>query len=373
MSHTNKIIDADPHFSIDTITRRIQNKSSEKVTLIQGDHNSERFTFDLPRYIEQHDMLECNRVEVHFNNNGYEDVYDVVDMQTHPDNSEKIAFSWLLTGNATKNEGKLEFAIRMACVDDDGTVEYEWNTAICSIITVTKGLNNSKAVTEPFPDILAQWANRIFGESGDAVENINSAKAAAIAEILGKTGEFATLKDLEADFRTLSGEIGTQVSRLEAGLFVVKKAECDSNGNKIDETYETKENVKIHAENNKTHIVEHKFTNKNLYYFRDAPELDSMTAGIYILHNTGMATGFLFCGHGNNPDEADTQILLEVDGNLYRRTCFAEYSEDGRTYTMKWTAWDGYTTKKFVESAIGDVETSLENIIKKYGLGGDAV
>lgn len=34
---------------------------------------------------------------------------------------------------------------------------------------------------------------------------------------------------------------------------------------------------------------------------------------------------------------------------------------------------ESLATKEYVDSAIGDVETSLENIIAKYGLGGDDV
>lgn len=49
------IVDSDPHFVIDPLTRKII-KHTEKSILILGDHNSERFTFELPRYIQGHDM-----------------------------------------------------------------------------------------------------------------------------------------------------------------------------------------------------------------------------------------------------------------------------------------------------------------------------
>lgn len=183
MSHVNKIYDSDPHFTISPITRQIKNDSSQKTTLIQGDHNSERFSFSLARFVEGHDMTECNRIEVHYKNGGFVDVYEVKDMQTSPEDEETIVFSWLLSKNATRNEGKLEFAIRLACVSDDGSEEYSWNTAIYNGITVSKGMNNSEAVVEENSDTLAQWKNELFGTSEEGVENINTAKAESLEAI----------------------------------------------------------------------------------------------------------------------------------------------------------------------------------------------
>lgn len=394
MNHINKIIDADPHFTIDPISRRIRNESSKKVTLIQGDHNSERFSFELPRFVEGHDMLECNRVEVHFINiengtgNRHEDMFDVKDMQILPDNPEHVAFSWLITDNATKYVGSLAFGIRFCCTDTDNVADYVWKTAVNKDIKISEGMNTAESVDEAIPDIIAQWEERIFGDVGDAVENINTAKTDALKEIndvLGKGKEtFATKEEL------------ANASFVVAEAYTAQKAYNDFNGDLIEvsklatkeelntklgewfadyveKNFATNDTLKNHAENNLTHIAKHEFTDPQIYRFREASALDDMLQdGIHILIHDH-ATGILFCGHGYNMDEANTQILLDIDGNLYSRTRFAVYSEDGSTYTMKWTAWDSYTTKKYVDSLIGDIETSLENIIAKYGLGGDSV
>ncbi len=66
MSHNHNIADSDTRFIIDPITRIIRNQASKKTTLMQNDHNSERFTFELPRYVEGHDMSLCNAVEIHY-------------------------------------------------------------------------------------------------------------------------------------------------------------------------------------------------------------------------------------------------------------------------------------------------------------------
>ena len=66
--HGRQIIDADAHFTIDPVTRNIANNAPEKNTILQGDHNSERFTFKIPRHIDGHDMLTSNNVRIPYIN-----------------------------------------------------------------------------------------------------------------------------------------------------------------------------------------------------------------------------------------------------------------------------------------------------------------
>ncbi len=173
MSHTDIIYDSDPHFTISPITRQIKNESSSKTTLVQGDHKSERFSFEMPRIIEGHDMSECNRIEIHYINSGisgesHKGIYDATDMHIHPDDSENVVFSWLLWDCVTKYEGKLAFAIRFACVKND-IVEYEWNTIPNDKIKISKGIDNSGETTEDeeIPDLIAQWKETLFTEHNE--------------------------------------------------------------------------------------------------------------------------------------------------------------------------------------------------------------
>ena len=53
MAHQHGVYDTDKHFVIDSNTRKIENQSKSKITLIQNDHDSERFTFEIPRYVEE--------------------------------------------------------------------------------------------------------------------------------------------------------------------------------------------------------------------------------------------------------------------------------------------------------------------------------
>lgn len=61
------IVDNDTNFVIDAQTMAISTTGEVK-PLKQGDHAAERFTFEMPRYIEGHDMSLCNLAEVHYNN-----------------------------------------------------------------------------------------------------------------------------------------------------------------------------------------------------------------------------------------------------------------------------------------------------------------
>lgn len=166
MAHFHGVIDADKHFVIDAATREITNQS-DKITLMQNDHNSERFTFEIPREIDGHDMSLCNVVRVHYlnidtttkaQNPGF---YEVEDLQISPDDETKIIGSWLISANATKNVGNLNFTIRFKCIADDGVIEYAWSSAIFKGISVGQSYNNAGTVAEEYADIFAQWQARI--------------------------------------------------------------------------------------------------------------------------------------------------------------------------------------------------------------------
>lgn len=192
MAHLHGIVDMDKHFVIDAETREITNQSN-KITLMQHDHNSERFTFQIPKIVDGHDMSLCNLVQVHYLNVDSSatratnaGVYDVEDLQISPDDEDVVIGSWLISSNATKYVGELNFIIRFLCVADDETVEYAWNTAIFTGISVGKGINNTAAIAEKYADILAQWQARI-----EALEQNCVTKA----YIDGLTGDIETALD----------------------------------------------------------------------------------------------------------------------------------------------------------------------------------
>ena len=56
--HTHDVYDTGKHFEINGISRFIQETSATKLVLVQGDHNSEVITFQMPRYIDGHDIIK---------------------------------------------------------------------------------------------------------------------------------------------------------------------------------------------------------------------------------------------------------------------------------------------------------------------------
>lgn len=169
MAHEHPVRDTDLHFIIDPITRTIKNNSG-KITLMQYDHQSEIFTFELPRYIDTHDMSICNKVRVHYINIGssskYEPVsgvYEIADLQIDPENEDLVTCSWLLTNNTTQLEGTLNFIIRFSCVTGE-TLDYSWSTAIYSGIVVSKTIDSTDEVMENTADILEQWKASLKGD-----------------------------------------------------------------------------------------------------------------------------------------------------------------------------------------------------------------
>ena len=189
MAHKHNIYDTDNHYTISAVTRAITNVSPIKVNIMQYDHNSERLTFELPRYIDDHDMSLCNSVQVHYLNtdgkNTTSDVYEVDDLQISPDGENVVICSWLISQNATRYAGSLSFLVRFACVSEDGTIDYAWNTDIYKNVSVSNGIYNSDIVVEQYSDILEKWKEELFSTGGgaDIALGISGASAGQIARI----------------------------------------------------------------------------------------------------------------------------------------------------------------------------------------------
>ena len=189
LSHIHDVYDTDNKFIVDGINRSIKNVSSSKTTVMQFDHNSEVFTFEVPRYIEGHDMSECNRVEVHYLNidtvtkQENEGIYLVNDLTVNTDDENKLTCSWTISQSATQLVGNLNFLLRFICLTDD-VIDYVWNTAIFSGIYVSKGIYNSDIVAEQYIDTIKAWENRL-----KVVENsIGSSGISPIITITPITG-----------------------------------------------------------------------------------------------------------------------------------------------------------------------------------------
>lgn len=188
MAHLHSMRDSDSHYVVDPITRVITSGTPVKSTLIQYDHNSEILTFEMPRYVEGHDMLRCTSVTVHFTNTSdanrlsNQGVYEVQDFASAEDDADTIVWSWTISGYATQYVGPLSFAIRFACTSGE-TLEYAWSTAPFTGIKISSGIYNSDTVVNDYVDILEQWQNKI-GVSIDSVKQTETSSEENGANII---------------------------------------------------------------------------------------------------------------------------------------------------------------------------------------------
>ena len=165
-THTHVIKDVDTRFIVDPVTRQMKNVGSTKTVLVQYDHNSERFTFELPRTIEEHDMSLCDKAEVHFLN------VDAKNQQKFSKSSSEctnfcligessFSCSWTVPPEATLYAGKLSFIVAYKCFDTLGNLIYSFGSDMF-ILDIKESINAGETVVTNYADILRQWKEELY-------------------------------------------------------------------------------------------------------------------------------------------------------------------------------------------------------------------
>lgn len=203
MTHNHKIIDTDKSFVINPKSRSITTSNNELI-LSQGDHNSERYTFEIPRMVEGHDMSLCNHIEIHYDNisrnkkDVSEGFYVVNDLTTFDD---AVCFTWLVSRNVTRLAGSVQFWISFSCVDETDEIVYSWGTDIFKGIKVIANNRNTEEVINTFPDILEQWREEVLESVGYDGERHVTLMASPTEE-----GDVLCLRDFESGIYVLNGQ-----------------------------------------------------------------------------------------------------------------------------------------------------------------------
>lgn len=224
-AHGHSVTDTDPHFVIDPTTREIKGEAYREYVLQQYDHNSERVTFEISRYVDGHDMALCNQVEIHFVNMDAEsgehnvDVYHVTDLQATGD---VVTCSWLVSSNATQLVGPLAFAVRYACLNGSEVV-YDWHTATNTDYTVGKSMNNAEAAVARCSDIIQEFIDstnaQIEGNIQHLADSVAQAQASQDAAAASEAAALAA--------QTAAENSATQVAAIVAGNEAYTKHETD--------------------------------------------------------------------------------------------------------------------------------------------------
>lgn len=312
MPHRKKIIDTDARFEINPVTREIKNVSTAKKILMQYDHNSERFTFTIPRYIEGHDMLESNRVQVHYTTkSGYQDRVELNDLAELPEDEGKLSCTWLLSQNVTKDIGALKFLLRFACVNNDtGEYDYIWSTGIFSGISVSEGMYNDEGIIEQNPDAFDAAVKKVIKDSIDDTinETVKETVGTAVEEAVGTALETKQNKPVIV----VASDMKPHPNGL-AGLFTVS----------LDKTY-----------------------NEIIALFESGEEL-------YILLNT---------------DSGASRLKFETiteSGSLFFGECFGDSYAGAEVYSSGAcnVHLEAFYTASTIDNMIGDIEPALDSII----------
>lgn len=273
MGHNHSVHDSDTRFIINPITRQAKCES-RKATVIQFDHNSERFTFECPRLIEGHDMSVCNRVEVHYinidpktkeQNTG---VYVADDLRIDPENPEKVVCSWLISQNATQIIGALNFIVCYKCIEN-GECVYAWNTAISSV-SVSDGINASESVATEYADVLEQWRAELYNAgyiNASTMQNeVNTLKS--------RMDSFVALKDgsTTGDAELIDGRVS-----FDGYVYSTMGNHIRGVGAKVDE-YANNLRIDGYKANNLFSNVKDGCAKIEGYFFR-SPDSDMISAG----------------------------------------------------------------------------------------------
>lgn len=178
MSHIHTMKDTDPSFYIDADLRTIESLSEDPVTLVKGDHNSEIFTFEMDRYIDEHDLKQCNKVEIHYINidannskNKNYGIYTVTDLTVDPSDNNSISFTWKVPITATTYAGALSFVVRFECTKGE-EILYAWNTTPCNEVSVLDSIYNTDFIEEEYTDVIGEWYNEILSAKNQAIDEI---------------------------------------------------------------------------------------------------------------------------------------------------------------------------------------------------------
>lgn len=230
-THSHIVRDPDNYFVIDPDTRKMSNMTGARNVLMQYDHNSEVYTFELPRYVEGHDMLHCNRVRLHYINlgsgsrNRYADVVEMYDLKVNPRDTSTVISTWTIRREATQLAGTLNFLVQYMCVDDAGEVVYEWHTDIYTEVDIKTGMNNSEQAVIEYSNVLEQWYQKLFGLESSLIDTVAEATETQKAAIELKGAE--TLATIPEDYTTVAN-MAEEAVRKKANVI-----ETEANGETI--------------------------------------------------------------------------------------------------------------------------------------------
>lgn len=170
MSHIHEVRDVDAVFILDGVTKALTQAAGE-THITQNDHNSEIITFKIPRFIEGHDMMLCDLIEVHGRNvndatsagarKTNKAIAKIKGLSSSPDDSEFLLGTWSVTKEFTQLAGTLSFKLKFACYGEEDTFDYVLNTQYCEELTIYESSDSTDSVVETNSEVIADLEKQV--------------------------------------------------------------------------------------------------------------------------------------------------------------------------------------------------------------------
>ena len=134
-------------------TRKITVPQSHKIIGIVGDHNSEEITFQCPKTIDGHEVMNCNEHYVLCTNaSGNTKSFDIPSSRIRLE-GEKIYLTWVVDDWVTSASGTVSFSLHFVDKDGNGNVVYKWGTTPNKDCQILEGQVDDDSVDQPtIPD-----------------------------------------------------------------------------------------------------------------------------------------------------------------------------------------------------------------------------
>ena len=174
---------------IDAETRTINVPSTEILFGVETDKDVERKYFKCSRIVGDNVDLSTLSLRVHYQNaNGEKDKYIVEDVKVVGD---YITFSWLLRAKVLRYKGVIQFTVVAVSVNQDGTLNKEWNTTLASG-NALEGLEVEDldyAEEEQARDVLAQLLQLLETRTDESVAKVQNEASTQMKNIEDKGAE----------------------------------------------------------------------------------------------------------------------------------------------------------------------------------------
>lgn len=123
------IEDESARLQIVASTRKVTVPSACKIIGTVGDHNSEQLTFQCPKTIDGHDVMNCALHYIIYQNAAGGKGRVAVKPEQNPDAEDSMVFTWLISSGVTAAAGNISFSVYFVDLEADGvTVAYRWST-----------------------------------------------------------------------------------------------------------------------------------------------------------------------------------------------------------------------------------------------------